>query len=75
LQGFSRDYEVCNCKNVTLGQIEDCIKKDGAKTLRDIQELTTAGIECRYCIFPEADQGKVKKKIYYKNILDNYKGD
>ena len=73
MQEFSNDYEVCNCKNVTLGQIVDCIENQGAKTLREIQEYTTAGTECRHCIFPEADQGKVKKKIYYKDILNNYK--
>ena len=62
MEEFSSDYEVCNCKNVTLGEIKECIEEKGAKTLREIQELTDAGTECRHCIFPEADFGKVKKK-------------
>lgn len=70
---FSADYEVCNCKKVTIANIEKSIKEDGAKTLSAIQEFTGAGTECRHCIFPEGDFGKIKKKIYCKDILNEYK--
>ncbi|MDD3008557.1 MAG: (2Fe-2S)-binding protein [Arcobacter sp.] len=72
---FPKTYEVCNCKKVTIAQIEDVIINQNAKTLRDIQDLTTAGTDCRFCIFEEADFGKIKKKIYCKNILDSLKKD
>lgn len=66
---FDEDYELCNCKRVTIKDIKDSIKEKNAKTLRDIQEITSAGTECRHCIFPEGDFGKIKKKIYCKDIL------
>lgn len=72
---FPKTYEVCNCKKVTIAQIEDVIINQNAKTLRDIQDLTTAGTDCRNCIFEEADFGKVKKKIYCKDILNSVKKD
>ena len=68
--GFEDSYEVCNCKKVTIEEIEDAIINQKAKTLREIQDLTTAGTECRHCMFPEGDFGKIKKKIYCKDILN-----
>ena len=73
IKNFKKDYEVCNCRNVTLEQIEVAIKEKDAKTLRDIQDITTAGTDCRHCIFPEGDFGKIKKKIYCKDILNEFK--
>ncbi len=71
--GFEESYEVCNCKKITIAQIEDAIINQNALTLSDIQDLTTAGTECRHCIFPEGDFGKMKKKIYCKDILNELK--
>lgn len=71
--GFENSYEVCNCKKVTIEQIKDVIKNQNASTLREIQDLTTAGTECRHCVFPEGDFGKMKKKIYCKDILNELK--
>lgn len=71
--GFEDNYEVCNCKKVTIKDIKNSILEKNAMTLSDIQELTTAGTECRHCIFPEGDLGKMKKKIYCKDILNEYK--
>ena len=71
--GFENSYEVCNCKKVTIVQIKNVIKNQNASTLREIQDLTTAGTECRHCIFPEGDFGKMKKKIYCKDILNELK--
>lgn len=71
--GFDKSYEVCNCKKVTIEEIENAIKNQKASTLREIQDLTTAGTECRHCIFPEGDFGKMKKKIYCKDILNESK--
>ena len=71
--GFEDSYEVCNCKKVTIEQIKNVIKNQNASTLREIQDLTTAGTECRHCVFPEGDFGKIKKKIYCKDILNELK--
>lgn len=73
--GFDKSYEVCNCKKVTIAEIENAIKNQKARTLREIQDITTAGTECRHCIFPEGDFGKMKKKIYCKDILNEFKRD
>ncbi len=75
LLGFDESYEVCNCKKVTVGQIKETIVTQNALTLREIQDITTAGTDCRHCVFPEGDFGKIKKKIYCKQILDEVKKD
>jgi len=69
LEEFDERYEVCNCRKVSLETIKDAILKKDARTLGDIQDITTAGTDCRHCIFPEGDFGKIKKKIYCKDIL------
>lgn len=71
--GFDNSYEVCNCKNVSIEQIIIAIENKEKPTLGDIQDLTTAGTECRHCIFKEGDTGKLKKKIYCKDILNEIK--
>jgi len=73
IKNFEKNYEVCNCKNVNLEEIISAIKEKEAKTLGDIQDMTGAGTECRHCIFPEGDFGKMKKKIYCKDILNELK--
>lgn len=70
---FEENYEVCNCKKVTIQDITNAIINQKASTHREIQDLTTAGTECRHCIFPEGDFGKMKKKIYCKDILNEIK--
>ena len=73
--GFKEDYEVCNCKKVTVKDIFDAIVEKNALTLGELQDITTAGTDCRYCVFQEADLGKMKKKIYCKDILNELKKD
>lgn len=69
IKELDKDYEVCNCHKITLEKIIIEIKSKDLETLRDIQEETRAGTDCRHCIFPEGDFGKVKKQIYIKDIL------
>lgn len=69
LESFKNDYEVCNCRKVKLEEIINSIKNNNVRTLGQIQDITTAGTDCRHCIFPETDFGKVKKEIYLKDIL------
>ena len=59
----------------SIEQIVMAIEDKENPTLRDIQDLTTAGTECRYCIFKEGDTGKMKKKIYCKDILSEIKNE
>jgi len=73
--GFDTSYEVCNCKKISIEQIILAVKDKNEPTLRDIQDLTTAGTECRHCIFKEGDNGKMKKKIYCKDILSEIKNE
>ena len=73
--GFEKTYEVCNCKKVTIEDISNAVLNENALTLREIQDITTAGTDCRFCIFPEGDFGKMKKKIYCKDILNEIKKD
>jgi len=69
LKEIDLDYEVCNCLKITIQDIINSVKNNNVKSLRDLQETTKAGTECRNCIFPEGDFGKVKKKVYCKTIL------
>ena len=45
MKDFPKSYEICNCKKVTIEEIEDVIINKKAKTLREIQELSTDGTE------------------------------
>lgn len=69
LEKFDKNYEVCNCVKVTINDIEDAVLNAGVKSLRDLQEKTHAGTECRHCLMAEGDFGKVKKNIYCKDVL------
>jgi bacterioferritin-associated ferredoxin len=71
LQSFDDAYEVCNCKNVTVMDIKKVISYENCN-LGKIQELTSAGTECRFCLMKESDFGKIKKKVYCKDILNDY---
>jgi len=73
INDFEKDYEVCNCRKISLERIVEAVLEKDAKTLGDIQNITTAGTDCRHCIFPEGDFGKVKKKLYCKDILNELK--
>ena len=73
--GFEKNYEVCNCKKITIEDITNAVLNKNALTLREIQDITTAGTDCRFCVFPEGDFGKMKKKIYCKDILNEIKKD
>ena len=40
---------ICNCMEVTRGQIVKAIKEKGCKTFEDIQNETEAGTVCGAC--------------------------
>lgn len=69
LESFEKSFQVCSCRKVELETIVKAIINNNLKTLGQIQEFTTAGTDCRNCVLEEADFGKLKKKIYLKDIL------
>lgn len=73
LKDFSNDYEVCNCKNVKIEDIKRLFTNNELESLRDLQEKSFAGTECRHCLMEEGDFGKIKKKIYCLDILKELK--
>lgn len=73
LKNFEESYEVCNCKNVKIEEIKSLFNNNEINSLRDLQEKTFAGTECRHCLMEEGDFGKIKKKIYCMDILKELK--
>ncbi|MEA3352613.1 MAG: (2Fe-2S)-binding protein [Campylobacterota bacterium] len=69
---FQYSHVVCDCKNVTLGEIIHAIKEQGAKTLEDIEELTDAGGACGCCRSKEDDFGDPKMELYIDQILNKF---
>lgn len=45
----NRDELICNCMDITKGEIIDAIK-DGCDTLEKVQEKTEAGTVCGTCV-------------------------
>lgn len=43
-----RDKFACNCKNITYGMIEDCIK-NGADSYEDVEKQLRFGTGCGKC--------------------------
>ena len=66
-------HEVCHCQKITLQQMLSLCQEHEIQTLGQLQELSFAGTHCRNCLFEEADQSKLKKKIYCKDVLTLYK--
>jgi len=69
---FSYEYEVCTCKNVTLGEIIHAIKEKDAKTIEDIGDITDAGTACGCCKSAEDDFGDPKMELYIEQILEKF---
>lgn len=69
---FHNSYEVCNCRQVTLGEIIYAIKEEGAKSLNDLAIITDAGGGCGYCKDKTSDVGEDKKELYLTQILNKF---
>jgi NAD(P)H-nitrite reductase large subunit len=68
---FPHSYEVCKCKQVTLGEIIHAIKDKGAKTLQDIEDMTDAGSACGCCKSKEDDFND-DMELYIDEILRKF---
>ncbi len=73
IEKFDEDYEVCNCHKVKLGEIVDVIKTNNIENLENYKKSLVLVLTCRHCIFEEGDFGKMKKKIYCKDIFNEVK--
>lgn len=71
-RNFPHSFIVCDCKNVSLGEIICAIKEKGTKTLEDLENLTDAGGSCGCCKSPEDDFGDPKMQLYLSEILNKF---
>lgn len=46
---MDREEIICNCMEITRGEIEDAIKSGGLKTIEEVGEATEAGTVCGSC--------------------------
>lgn len=47
---MEREEIICNCMNVTKGEIIDAIKANGLTTVEQVSEATGAGTGCGGCV-------------------------
>ena len=71
-RNFPHSYIVCNCKQVSLGEVIFAIKEKGAKTLDNLEDLTDAGSSCGCCKSNEYDIGEQKMELYLDEILKKF---
>jgi len=69
---FNYSYKVCECKNVTLGEIIHAIKEKNARTVEDVKDITDAGTACGCCINATKDFGDPKMQLYIEDILKKF---
>ena len=71
-RNFPHSYIVCNCKQVSLGEVIFAIKEKGAKTLDNLEDLTDAGSSCGCCKSNEDDKKKKKMELYLDEIIKKF---
>ena len=71
-RNFPHSFIVCNCKQVSLGEVIFAIKEKGAKTLEDIEDMTDAGSSCGCCKGAKYDIGEQKMELYLDEILKKF---
>lgn len=49
IDGKSRDYKICVCKNKTLGEVEDMIRRQHITDLKTLCETADIGNKCGAC--------------------------
>ena len=69
---FQYSYIVCDCHNVTLGEIIYAIKDKNAKTIEEIGTFTDAGTSCGYCRCLSDDHGDPKMELYLNQIVNKF---
>ena len=71
-RNFPHSYIVCNCKQVSLGEVIFAIKEKGAKTLDNLEDLTDAGSSCGCCKSNEDDIGEQKMELYLDEFIKKF---
>ena len=71
-RNFPHSYIVCNCKQVSLGEVIFAIKEKGAKTLDNLEDLTDAGSSFCCCKSNEDDIGEQKMELYLDEIIKKF---
>ena len=71
-RNFPHSFIVCNCKQVSLGEVIFAIKEKGAKTLDNLEDLTDAGSSCGCCKSNEDDIGEQKMELYLDEIIKKF---
>ena len=66
---YEDDYEVCDCKGITYGEIKTAILDHNLKTVKEIGEWTYAGTACGSCVCQE-DDIMDEKELFLVNILN-----
>ncbi|MCK5293749.1 MAG: (2Fe-2S)-binding protein [Arcobacteraceae bacterium] len=72
MANFHYTHKVCECKNVTLGEIIHAIKEKNASIIEDIKNITDAGTACGCCISKNKDFGDPKMELYIEDILKKF---
>jgi NAD(P)H-nitrite reductase large subunit len=47
---MENDFEICNCFEITKGELEKVIREKGLKTVEEVGDETEAGTMCGGCI-------------------------
>jgi NAD(P)H-nitrite reductase large subunit len=68
---FPHSYEVCQCKQVTLGEIIYAIKEQGAKSIDEVGDITDAGTACGCCKSKEDDFND-DMELYIEDIVKKF---
>jgi len=64
---LDKDYEVCLCVGVTIGEIQTAIK-NGCNTLEAIMDETEAGTRCEQCSSRDIDEDG-EKELHVDEVL------
>ena len=46
---MDRNEIICNCMDISRGEIVDVVEQDGLKTVEEVGEATSAGAGCGAC--------------------------
>ncbi len=71
IEKFSDDFEVCECRGLSLGEIVNAIKEYDLESVEEIMEQTDAGTACGSCVSIKESGGD--KELHLEDILRDIK--
>lgn len=69
---FDLGYEICSCRQVTLGEVIHSIEEQKATDIKTIGKLTDAGTHCGCCRDKKSDFSEPKKKLHLEKIVEKF---